>query len=452
LVTDAGFAGLITARPGEIAFGPAATDAATVSEIGFAQEVSSLPNEKFSTVTLAGPLSNVFDADTLSVCANVAYATHGETVPLEVLGSGDASRAGQTFTLKKPPLTYVPSPSSPGLSQSSLVVSISSVVEEGGVSIRAGTLTAPPAAAEVSTRWNEVATLYDAGPQDRVYMVRSSAQGQSSVVFGDGEHGARLPTGAENVVATYRSGIGAAGNLDANQLTMLKAKPAGVRAVTNPAPASGGVNPEAMRSARTNAPLTVRTLGRIVSLLDYEDFARTQPGVGKAQVQIIYGGRARIIYLTVANEDGSSLPSDSDYYRDLVAAISAAQASAQPVQVGSYERLLFNLVARVGFDTHYEAERIKALVEASLLEAFDFDRRMFGQGVESSEVIAIVQNVPGVVSVKLEAFHFADTSDAVAARLDARMARWEPQLKQIRPAQLLLINARGLSLDMEPTP
>lgn len=453
LVTDANFAGRITALGGEISFGPAASDAPVVSEVGFAKGVTSEPNEDFSTVALGAPLANVFDADTLAVCANVAYATHGETVPLEILGSGDASRISQSFALKKPPLTYVPSPSSPDLAESTLAVSISNVVEDGGVQMRAGNLTTRSArSAGISVRWGEVPTLYDAGPQDRVYEVRADAQGNSTVVFGDGVHGARLPSGAENVVATYRSGIGTAGNLDANQLTMLKSKPAGVRSVTNPAPAEGGVNPEPMRTARTKAPLTVRTLGRIVSLLDYEDFVSTQPGVGKARVQIVYGGRARVVYLTVAMEDGTPLATDSGYYRDLVQAISEFQASAQPVQIGGYEPLLFNVRAHVLFDPRGEAAQIEQLARAALADAFSFERRGFGEGVESSEVIAIIQDTAGVVAVYLEAFHVVGSSPAVEPRLDADLARWDERLKQIRPAQLLLINPPGVKLEMEPAP
>jgi len=48
-------------------------------------------------------------------------------------------------------------------------------------------------------------------------------------MFGDGVDGARLPSGRENIVASYRSGIGTGGNLDAGQLTLLKTKSASLR-------------------------------------------------------------------------------------------------------------------------------------------------------------------------------------------------------------------------------
>jgi hypothetical protein len=56
----------------------------------------------------------------------------------------------------------------------------------------------------------------------------------------------------------------------------------GLKSVTNPAGAAGGADPESLDQARTNAPNTVRTFGRIVSLRDFEDAAREFAGVAKA--------------------------------------------------------------------------------------------------------------------------------------------------------------------------
>ena len=47
------------------------------------------------------------------IYGNIAPASHGETVKDEILGSGDASAIHQEFTLRKGPLSYVPSPLSP---------------------------------------------------------------------------------------------------------------------------------------------------------------------------------------------------------------------------------------------------------------------------------------------------------------------------------------------------
>src|SRR6185295_4228754 len=102
--------------------------------------------------------------------------------------------------------------------------------------------------------------------------------GKTFVQFGDGNTGARTPTGQGNIRATYRKGIGKAGNVKAGQISLLLTRPLGVKDVINPMPASGGDDAETLAGARTNAPLTMLTLGRIVSLQDYEDFARSFAG------------------------------------------------------------------------------------------------------------------------------------------------------------------------------
>jgi hypothetical protein len=60
--------------------------------------------------------------------------------------------------------------------------------------------------------WEEGRNLIALGPKTEGYPLEISDEGKPSLVFGDGEHGARLPSGVENVVAKYRVGIGTSGN------------------------------------------------------------------------------------------------------------------------------------------------------------------------------------------------------------------------------------------------
>ena len=77
-----------------------------------------------------------------------------------------------------------------------------------------------------------------------------------------------------NVRAKYRKGIGVEGLVKSGQLSMLLSRPLGVKGVTNPLAAGGAQDPEQLGDARANAPLKVLTLDRVVSLRDYENFAR----------------------------------------------------------------------------------------------------------------------------------------------------------------------------------
>src|SRR5439155_978680 len=80
-------------------------------------------------------------------------------------------------------------------------------------------------------------------------------------------------------------------------------RPLGVKAVSNPVAAAGGDDPETIDDLRANLPLSVRTLGRVVSLRDYEDFARAFAGVAKAQATWTWDGNRRGILITVAGPD-----------------------------------------------------------------------------------------------------------------------------------------------------
>ena len=76
----------------------------------------------------------------------------------------------------------------------------------------------------------------------------------TSVRFGDGMTGARLPTGRQNIVATYRNGLGLAGRVGAAKITTLLDRPTGVKNVVNLVAADGGADPETMDKARRAAP------------------------------------------------------------------------------------------------------------------------------------------------------------------------------------------------------
>ncbi len=217
----------------------------------------------------------------MTINANVALATHGETVA-EVLGAGDASQPYQRFTLKGVPLTYTGAQTAEGVA-SSLQVRVNDLL------------------------WQEAPAFLGRGPAERIYVTRTADDGKVTVQFGNGKTGARLPTGGENVRATYRKGIGKAGNVKAGQLSLLMSRPLGLKEAINPLPADGGADREERDDARRNAPLTVLTLGRVVSLRDYEDFARAFPGIAKALATWTWDGQRQGVFVTVAGPDGAAV-------------------------------------------------------------------------------------------------------------------------------------------------
>jgi hypothetical protein len=358
---------------------------------------------------------------TLTINANVALSTHGET-RREVLGSGDAAQPLQRFLLKQAPLTYVSAPTATG-SASTLELRVNDIL------------------------WAETPSLYGLQPRDRVYITRTGDDGKTTVQFGDGGSGARPSSGIENIVATYRVGTGLAGMVKAGQLSLLMTRPLGVKSVTNPLAPTGAEDPESRDRARENAPLTVLTLGRIVSLQDFEDFASAFAGIGKAQATWLWSGEQRLIYLTIAAANGDAVSPTSELYKHLTAAIDQSRDPIQQVRIDSYTPLAFNVAAKILVRRDYLADKVKSAVADALTQSFAFERRGFGQGVTKSEVLATIQAVAGVEAVDLDALYLVGQAVKLNERLPARTAHWDAGTSSLpKPAELLTISRDGISL------
>lgn len=351
--------------------------------------VVELPGDSPHTALhLASGLAYTYKRDTVTIYGNVVKATHGET-RREVLGSGDGGRALQSFTLKQPPLTYVAAPNASGV-ESTLKVFVNDV------------------------EWHEADTLVDLQRTDRCFVTQTDDEAKTTVVFGNGRQGARLPTGVENVRAEYRSGIGKAGNVEAGQITLLMKRPLGVKEVVNPRPASGGADKESRDQARKNAPLGVMALDRLVSVQDYADFARMFAGIGKANAVRLSDGRRELVHLTIAGADDALIEKHSDLYRNLVQALRRHGDPHQPFEVEMRELLMLIVEARVRPLPDYRWESLEPKIRGRLLDVFGFERRELGQDVSYSEVVSAVQAVPGVAYVDLDVLDAASWEDVLA--------------------------------------
>lgn len=370
-----------------------------------------------TTLIFTSELQNIYQRDTVTLNANVARATHGETVH-EVLGSGSAAETHQRFELKKPPLTYV-SASTPGGTLSTLTVRVNAL------------------------QWQEAASLYGLDTRSQSYIVRIDDDCKTALVFGDGKNGARLPTGVENVTAVYRSGIGLDGEVGAGSLTLLMTRPLGVRSVTNPLSASGAESPENLSDARQNAPVTVLTLDRIVSLRDFENLARSFAGIGKAQASALKVGQSHVVHITVAAANGSEV--DSESKEDLCDAIDLVRDPIEQVEVDSFQLCTFSIEAGILVDPRYLVEEVLAEVETFLRNTFSFENRDFGQPVTAAEVLSFMQAVEGVVAVdlnRLELDPASTTARESGIPLPSKMRsmprfpifKFKPWIPHIRPS------------------
>lgn len=198
----------------------------------------------------------------VKVFGNLLQASRGETVSDEILGSGDASQINQAFTLKKNPLTYIAAPTSD---------------DERGVT---STLTVWVD----GVQWQEWASFYGQDDTAEVYILRQNDDQETQIIFGDGIRGRRLPSGKDNIKASYRFGAGAAAP-PADAITQLAKPVKGLSAVNNPFAASGGADAEAAEYIRDYAPRSALLLGRAVSVQDFIAAALGLPGVKAATAE-----------------------------------------------------------------------------------------------------------------------------------------------------------------------
>jgi hypothetical protein len=329
-------------------------------------------------LNLAAPLAYSYDRTSVTIYGNVADATQGQSTG-EVMGNGDASKAYLSFALSQSPLTFVPAATASGAA-STLTVAVN------------------------DQRWRELDDLAEAGPKTRAYVTRENDAQKTTVTFGNGVRGARVPTGTANIKATYRYGMGSDGNVDAAQITQLATHPLGAQGVINPLPASGGGDPDTLSQARINAPLSVTALDRLVSVSDYADFCRVYAGIGKSSAVRLSDGRQLTVHVTVAGVEDSPIDVGSDLYANLLASLQTYGDPHQAVELAVRRVRLIVLAATVGLSSDYFWDDVIPMVRAAVLALFAFDARELGQAAFQSEAVAAMQGVKGVAWVNVTTF------------------------------------------------
>lgn len=247
-----------------------------------------------------------------------------------------------------------------------------------------------------------------------------------TVQFGDGVNAARLPTGVENIRAEYRTGLGQRGNVASGQINQLLGAPLGVKKVINPLAARGGADPESRDLAQLHAPLAVTAMDRLVSVQDYEDFARTYAGIGKASASLLQG----LVLVTIAGLDPDPLEQDNPLFSNLMQAFGIFGDPSQQFSLRNREASLLILSAKVKIKPRYEWDKVQPKIRAALLERFHYDRQELGMDLLLSDAIAAIQSIDGVLFVDVDKFDAVrqDEISNLAARLQANSLKRRPRV------------------------
>lgn len=302
--------------------------------------------------------------------------------------------------------------------------------------------------------WRRVDDLATAEIGERVYALRTSADGRAALRFGRDE-GAALPTDEEvRLDVAPVVGLGAIGNVAEGVLTRLlhvprdtadalalgrafATDPEAVRRVLrvdNPVPAVGGREPEAADRIRYRAP---RALARPLSAVRPEDYARVAgelPEVAAATARALAGPLRPIVRVTVLLADDDQLDDDERLRRWTVVrrALEDARLLGFDVETVPPRWVPLDLDVAVDAAPHAEAGALRDAVIASIAGAgglLDPDTGKLGGDVHLDELYRAAVGVPGVVAARVRRFRRLDRADQFTSGIIAMAADEVPVVR-----------------------
>lgn len=249
--------------------------------------------------------------------------------------------------------------------------------------------------------WAPRLDLLASGAEDRDFVVEMTDDRHATLRFGDDDLG-RRPEPVTRFRADHRIGSGPPGNVGAEAIAHVVLRSGTLDGVTlrprNPLPATGGTVPETLDDARRLAPGAIRRdLQRAVTGEDYatlaaRDFAARLQG---ADAELVWTGSWHEAYVTLDPRGRESLPAGLreavqarlERYRRIGHGLRVAGARYVPLDI----RMDVCVEA-----LHLQAHVLHALQDV-IAAAFAPDNERFRSGVDVSDLVAVAQQVEGVV-------------------------------------------------------
>ena len=303
-----------------------------------------------------------------------------------------------------------------------------------------------PIAAE---RWHAQYDLLDSYAASRHFVAEVDSEGFAHLRFGDGNSG-QQPAAHQRFLASYTTGGGPEGNVGAETITHMvyaQDRPAGIRSLRNPLPATGGMAAEPIAEVKMFAPQAFRTrLERAILAEDYaaivlRDFASR---VQHASAELHWTGSGYEVLVAV-DALGGTEPS-------------AALLNEIKEHLGRYRRIGHDLRVRpaiqaglvIAMEVCAAPDFLKGHVKAALLDMFGSrvlpngdpgffhpDRLIPGQDIYLSELVAAAQKTPGVLSATVtELRRYGDPHDPTGAIPDEAVASGILRLGPLEVARL----------------
>jgi hypothetical protein len=235
----------------------------------------------------------------------------------------------------------------------------------------------------------------------------AGGDGGSSIRFGNDVFGAS-PAEQDMFQVTYRTGLGSAGNVAADTITMIDPTTAGLLiAASNPFAVTTGADEETASHIQRMAPQAFRAVQyRAVLAQDYEAAAETLPWVLKAGTSFRWTGSWMTVFTAADPRGAEQISIDQEIqlvellnrYR-----LAGYESYAPPPDYISID-LIVEVCAQTGWlNNDVEASVLNVLGSATRPNdstAFFFaDRFTFGTPLYRSRLEAAIQGAPGVLGV-----------------------------------------------------
>lgn len=266
-------------------------------------------------------------------------------------------------------------------------------------------------------KWCAVPHFLDSKPFDRSFVVETKNNGRAMIRFGDDEFGME-PSEGSHLKITYRIGNGTAGNVGAETLVHIlepETLPPGwpdIDGVSNPLPATGGIDPETLEQVKLLAPKAFHAEQyRAVTEEDYARATEKHPEVDKAVATFRWTGSWHTVFITIDPLGHSEVTPDLEArVRSHITRYKLAGYDIEidpPVYV-PLEIEINVCVARDHFRTHVKAAVLEALSNRTFADGrkgfFYPDNFTFGQAVYLSRLYEALEQIPGVDSAEVMVF------------------------------------------------
>jgi len=232
------------------------------------------------------------------------------------------------------------------------------------------------------------------------FTVFTDADDISYIQFGD-NIGGKIPPSGKVIRATYRVGGGADGNVTAGSITEpLNINVSGLT-VTNASAAGGGADAETTDSIKVNAPISLKSLNRAVSLNDYSSLALQVSGVAKANSKAETYSSV-VLYMAPFGNRGVEADNVTPTYtfnvlKNIVASYLQGKAPANTsLTIAPPSYVPVDITLDLTVLPQYRQTNVKSEVLAALADILLFDNVLFSDRISLQYAMRIIANVPGV--------------------------------------------------------